>query len=238
MPDTKKKTKQPADAGEIPFPTAESYGKDPVAIPGTDILKDAVSLNDAYDFVKMKKRLAKKLDPKRYEHSMGVAYTAASLAMAYGEDMIKAYTAGVLHDCAKCLDDVERDECCKKYNVELTQIEKDHPFLIHAKLGAVLAKEKYGVEDPEILSAIRWHTTGRPDMTMLEAIIFSADFIEPNRKPLICLPKIRSIIFSDMDMALCLILEQTLVHLEHKGQAIDEYSMQAAEYYRNKINAR
>ena len=99
-------------------------------------------------------------------------------------------------------------------------------------------KEKYGVEDPEILSAIRWHTTGRPDMTMLEAIIFSADFIEPNRKPLICLPKIRSIIFSDMDMALCLILEQTLVHLEHKGQAIDEYSKQAAEYYRKKINER
>ena len=92
MADTKKEPKSTALVSDIPFLTAESYGKDPAAIPGTDILKDTIPLNDAYDFVKMKKRLAKKLDPKRYEHSMGVAYTAAALAMAYGEDMIKAYT--------------------------------------------------------------------------------------------------------------------------------------------------
>lgn len=217
---------------DIILPTKESYGKDPLALPGTDILKDAPSLNDSYDFVKIKKKLAKKLDAKRYEHSMGVAYTAAALAMAHGGDMIKAYTAGVLHDCAKCLEDKERDELCKKYNVELTKTEIEHPYLIHAKLGAVLAKEKYGVDDVEIASAIRYHTTGRPDMTLLEKIIFSADFIEPGRKPLLCLPLIRSIIFTDLDRAVYLILKQTLIHLEHKGQTIDENSQFACDFYR------
>ena len=123
-----------------------------------------VDLNSAYDFEKIKKRLAKKLDAHRYEHSIGVAYTAAALAMAHDEDMIKAYTAGLLHDCAKCLDEEERERACRKYKVELTEMEKEFPFLIHSKLGAVLAKEKYGIEDPEILSSIRYHTTGKPEI--------------------------------------------------------------------------
>ncbi len=189
-------------------------------------------LNSAYDFDKIKKRLSKKLDAHRYEHSIGVAYTAAALAMAHDEDMVKAYTAGLLHDCAKCLDEEERERACKKYKVELTQMETDYPFLIHSKLGAVLAREKYGIEDPDILSAIRYHTTGKAEMTKLEAIIFSADFIEPHRKPLQCLPVIRKTIYTDLEKAVYLILKQTLIHLEHKGQPVDENSKSAIEYYK------
>ena len=190
------------------------------------------SQNEIYDFDRMKSRLAKKIDPKRYEHSMGVAYTGAALAMAHDADIIKAYTAGVLHDCAKCLEDEKREALCSKYKVELTDMEKKHPFLIHAKLGAVLAKEKYGVKDEEILSAIRYHTTGKPEMTTLEAIVFSADFIEPGRKPLECLPLIRKVIYTDLDRAVYLILKHTLIHLKHKRQAIDENSVAAYEYYK------
>ena len=188
------------------------------------------------------KKLRKKLDEHRYIHSIGVAHTAVSLMMAHGHtetcpdkglyEINMAYTAGLLHDCAKCLDDEERDRLCKKYQVELTQMEKEHPFLIHAKLGAVLAKEKYGVTDPQILSAIRFHTTGKPEMTTLEAIIFSADFIEPNRKMLDCLPAIRTEIYRDLPKAIHMILKQTLVHLEHRNQPVDENSLRAIEYYK------
>ena len=199
-------------------------------------------LSEKYTEEEILKKLRKKLDEHRYIHSIGVAHTAVSLMMAHGHAMASedkglreinmAYTAGLLHDCAKCLDEDERDSLCKKYDVELTQMEKDHPFLIHAKLGAVLAKEKYGVTDFQILSAIRYHTTGQPNMTLLEAIIFSADFIEPNRKMLDCLPAIRTEIYRDLPKAVYMILKQTLVHLEHRDQPVDENSLKAIEFYK------
>ena len=193
---------------------------------------------DKFNDEELRAVLRKKLDAARYEHSLGVAYTACSLFLAHGhgstEELSRAYTAGLLHDCAKCLDEEKRDKLIKKYNVELTEIEKKHPFLIHAKLGAVLARVKYGVSDEEILSAIRWHTTGCVNMSFLEAVIFSADFIEPNRKQLPCYEEIRPLIYKNMDKAVKLILEHTLEHLENKGQAIDEHTLEAYEYY-NKL---
>ena len=199
-------------------------------------------LSEKYTEEEILKKLRKKLDERRYIHSIGVAHTAVSLMMAHGHAQVAedkgineirlAYTAGLLHDCAKCLEEDERDRLCQKYNVELTQMEIDHPFLIHAKLGAVLAKEKYGVTDPQILSAIRYHTTGYPNMTLLEACVFAADFIEPNRKMLDCLPEIRTVIYRDLPKAIYLILKQTLVHLEHRNQPVDENSLKAIEFYK------
>ena len=127
---------------------------------------------DKYDFRKIRKKLKDSLSKSRFEHTLGVEFTAASMAMKFGADIDRTELAGLLHDCAKCIDDEEKLEECKKYNVQLTTIEKRNPFLIHSKLGAVYAREKYGVDDEEVLSAIRCHTTGKPDMTLLEKIIF------------------------------------------------------------------
>lgn len=184
-----------------------------------------------YDYKTIKKAMSKQLDAKRYAHTIGVAYTAASLAMRYGADIEKAYLAGLLHDCAKCIETDEKLALCKKYKVNLTQFETDNPFLIHAKLGSCLAEKKYGVEDPEILSAIRYHTTGKPQMSLMEKIVFSADYIEPGRKIISGLEEIRKIIFIDLDRAVCLILEGTMRHLKNKEQPIDELSIEAYEYY-------
>ena len=199
-------------------------------------------LSEKYTEEELLKKLRKKLDERRYIHSIGVAHTAVSLMMAHGSaqrsedkglfELQAAYTAGLLHDCAKCLEEEERDRLCKKYKVELSPMEQEHPFLIHAKLGAVLAKEKYGVTDPQILSAIRYHTTGKAYMTLLEAIIFSADFIEPNRKMLDCLPEIRTEIYKDLPKAVYMILKQTMIHLELREQPVDEHSLEALEYYK------
>ena len=136
---------------------------------------------EQYDLWKLDKKLQKEVDEDRYHHTLGVMFTAASMAMVWGEDLEKARVAGLLHDCAKCIPNKKKITMCEKNKIEITEFERNNPFLIHAKLGAFLAKDKYKVEDPEILSAIIWHTTGKEDMTLLEKIIYIADYIEPAR---------------------------------------------------------
>lgn len=180
----------------------------------------------------IKKELIKQLDEKRYEHTIGVADTAAALAMKYGINLKSAYYAGLLHDCAKCYNEKKRTRLCKKYNFEITPAFEASPSLIHAPLGAILAKEKYGVTSEEILNAIRWHTTGKPAMTTLEMIIFAADYIEPNRKMIPGLPEIREIIFDDLETAVYYILRDTLSHLASKLQVVDSTTEEAFAYYK------
>ena len=109
---------------------------------------------EQYDLWKLDKKLQKEVDEDRYHHTLGVMFTAASMAMVWGEDLEKARVAGLLHDCAKCIPNKKKITMCEKNKIEITEFERNNPFLIHAKLGAFLAKDKYNVEDPEILSAI------------------------------------------------------------------------------------
>ena len=122
------------------------------------------------------------LDEERLLHSLGCAQEAAMLAERYGLDSKKAYVAGLLHDCAKCLSKETLQNLAK--NVELQDGEFENLKVLHAPVSAYLAKEEFGVDDEEILSAIRWHTLGRNDMTLFEKIIFLADKIEPNTRDL------------------------------------------------------
>ena len=100
---------------------------------------------------KISKKLMKELDEDRYRHTQGVMYTSAALAMRYGADLKKALLAGLLHDCAKCIPGHTKIKMCEKYNLEISEIERKNPSLLHAKLGAYLAKDKYDIEDEEIL---------------------------------------------------------------------------------------
>ena len=134
------------------------------------------------DLKKIRKAMEKELDPKRYEHTLGVAYTAASLAMCYGADLNSALIAGMLHDCAKCLSNEKKISICKKHDLPINPAEEKNPFLLHAKVGSYLASKKYGVTDPDILNAILNHTTGRPDMSLLEKTLFVADYISADRE--------------------------------------------------------
>ena len=151
------------------------------------------------DLEKIRGELKKQLKKERYIHTIGVMYTAASMAMRYGEDIEKAMTAGLLHDCGKFAPAGEQIRLCKKYGLSLKESEVEMPALIHAKLGAYLAKETYKVCDGEILNAILYHTTGRPDMTMLEKIVFLADYIEPGRKMIPGLSDVRSLAFTNIN---------------------------------------
>ena len=136
-------------------------------------------MNDQIPY--FRQRLQEKLPPMRYEHSLGVAYTAMALAMRYEYDLDRAEVAGLLHDCAKYYSDGEIIKKCRKHEIPLSEAEIQAPAVLHAKYGAWMAQHRYGVSDPEILSAIRWHTTGKAEMSLLDKIIYIADYIEPRR---------------------------------------------------------
>lgn len=183
----------------------------------------------------IKKAIKKTQDKKRFYHTLGVAYTATALAMKYQIDLKTAELAGLLHDCAKCLSHEEKIEICVKNGIEMTEVEKRNPFLLHAKVGSFLARTEYGVEDQDILNAILNHTTGRPDMSLLEKIIFIADYIEPGRDQAPNLEAIRKSAFEDIDRTLLWILEDTLAYLHSGGGETDPMTQKTYDYYKERI---
>lgn len=182
---------------------------------------------------KLRKEMAKIQDGKRYEHTLGVAYTAANLAACHGEDIDQALVAGLLHDCAKCLSDKKLLSICEKQKLPVNPQEEKKPSLLHAKVGSYLAHKEYHIEDQDILNAIHNHTTGRPGMSLLEKIIFVADYMEPGRKQAPRLEKIRKTAFTDLDHAMLMILEDTLLYLQNSGSVIDQTTRETYEYYKN-----
>ena len=183
----------------------------------------------------IKADLKEKLPKKRYEHTLGVAYTAAALAMCYGEDILKAELAGILHDVAKAKKSLELKDDMKGYIDPYTDgdyvalIADKAPQILHAIYAPYLAKRDYRIEDKDILSAIRWHTTGKKDMTMLEKIVFVADYIEPNRKKLPDLDRIRTLSFHDISEAVKVIAKSTIEYLGSQGMYIDKFTYELSD---------
>ena len=184
---------------------------------------------------KILKKLQKELDAERYQHTLGVMYTAASLAMCHGENIEHALIAGALHDCAKCIPGREKIKLCKKYNLEVTPVEEKNPSLLHAKLGAYLALKKYDIVDQDILNSIKSHTTGRPEMTLLEKIIYIADYMEPGRTELPNMAEVRTLAFKNIDDCLYRILEDSLVYLKSRDLPIDIMSEKSYNYYKQEL---
>lgn len=122
------------------------------------------------------------LDEERLLHSLGSAHCAAELAKKFGLDEKKAYIAGLLHDCAKCIDKDKMHQLAKK--IDLDECERNNFKVVHAPVSAYLAENEFGIKDKEILSAIRLHTVGRVNMSLFEKIIYLADKIEPNTRDL------------------------------------------------------
>ena len=185
-----------------------------------------------YDFIKMQKKLVKYLDEDRFAHTLGVMYTCASLAMVHGYDLEDAQVAGLLHDCAKCIPNKKKLKLCSQHNISVTAFEEEHPFLLHAKLGAYIARKKYDITDEEILSSITYHTTGRREMSLLEKIVYIADYIEPMRNKAPNLDKIRKLAFQDLDECLYEILKDTLEYLDENPQNVDDTTKEAFSYYK------
>lgn len=183
------------------------------------------------DIQQLRECMKQVLSPSRYLHSIGVEEVARDMAVMYGYEEEKAAIAGILHDCAKYLTDAQLLEQCEFYRLEVRDVEKECPFLLHGKVGAVFAREKYGILEEEILNAIVYHTTGRPNMTLPEKIIFTADYIEPYRRPLPRIEEIRRTAYTDLDHGVLMILENMLNYLRETDSVIDQMTEDTLSYY-------
>ncbi|KGM97930.1 phosphohydrolase [Clostridium novyi A str. 4552] len=174
--------------------------------------------------------LKNNLKPKRFNHSMGVRDTAVKLAKIYGEDINKARISGLIHDCAKYVKDKEMIEIYEEHGNIVDEVEKNMPAILHGKVGSYVAKEVMGVEDKDILNAIAYHTTGRVNMSLLEKIIYIADYIEPLRD-FPGVDNLRDIAFGgDLDKALILSFNNTIKYVIEGNQLLHKDTIEARNY--------
>ena len=172
------------------------------------------------------------LDPRRIPHVLGTEETAAALALRWGADEESARRAALLHDCTKKFDKELQLALCRQYSIEPDAAERREGKLLHAITGAAVAYADFGVSG-EVRDAIRWHTTGKADMTLLEKIIYLADYIEPTRD--FCdLTELRRLAFEDLDGALLLGFTMAVEDLAKKGMPVHPNSVLARDYLKGK----
>ncbi len=189
------------------------YGEDFRGLPDAELAAVSLSLHDE----------------KRRPHAQGVSDTAAELAVFWGEDERIARRAGILHDVTKALGADEQLHLCDFWGIALTDSERENPKLLHALTAAAAAERVFG-ECPEAVTAIRWHTTGRPAMTTLEKILYLADYMEPHRD-FPGVERLRQLTWEDLDAATWLGLETTYQYLYTTGRTVDPVSRDARRYY-------
>lgn len=168
------------------------------------------------------------LNPNRVRHVLGCRDTAVALAKRWGADVTDAARAGILHDITKAIDGPLQLTLCDAYGKLLDDFSKRYPRTLHALTGSMVAQRIFG-ENPAVVSAIESHTTGKANMTLLEKIIYVADYMEPNRD-FPGVEKLRELAFADLDGALKLGLEMTLEHLKAQGAEVSPASRSALDW--------
>ena len=173
------------------------------------------------------------LKESRYRHSLGVEKMAVKLADIYGADADKAAFTGRYHDIAKCFDEKTMDENIKRYSLDESLL--GNPALAHSKVGAAILEHEFGVTDEDILNAVKYHTTARKDMSLLEQITYVADVVEENRT----YPDLKyyqDLAAKDLDQCTLEILEYTISDLTDKYRQIDKDTLRAYNYIKHKLS--
>ncbi len=177
---------------------------------------------------RLEKVVVSLLNPNRVNHVLGCRDTAVRLAERWGADVTDAARAGLLHDITKALDGPLQLTLCSRYGKILSDFSKKYPKTLHALTGSLVAERIFG-ENARVVAAICHHTTGRADMTVLEKIIYVADYMEPCRD-FPGVDRLRELADSNLDAALKMGLEMTLAHLARQGAEVSPASRQALEY--------
>jgi len=173
--------------------------------------------------------LKENLSENRYKHSLSVRDTASLLAIKYGEDEFKARLAGLVHDCAKNMEPKEMMEIIYKSGYNVDVVCKNNPELLHGLAGAIRAKELMGIYDEDILNSVTYHTTGRKGMSLLEKIIYIADYVEPLRS-FPGVDKLRETVSKDLDEGLLLSFNNTINYVISLGQLLHMDTIEARNY--------
>ena len=168
---------------------------------------------------------------KRVPHIRGTEEEAMRLAKHWGADVTIAQRAAILHDCTKYLELEPHLELCRKYGVELDELEQRAVKLLHSKTGACIAKYIFGEPD-EVYDAIFWHTTGKADMTLMEKILYMADYIEPNRD-FEGVEEMRRLAYTDLDKAMLTGIEMTIEDMRERGNPIHHNTQEAQAWFRD-----
>ena len=169
---------------------------------------------------------------KRIAHVQGTEEEAARLARRWGADEEKARRSAILHDCTKYLTMEEQLQLCAKYGIVLDDLERQAVKLLHAKTGACVARDVYGVSD-DMYSAIFWHTTGKADMTLLEKILYIADYMEPTRD-FPGVERLRKLAYEDLDAAVCLGCEMSIEEMHQRGLPVHPNTVKARDWLRSR----
>ena len=175
------------------------------------------------------------LKESRYRHSLGVEKMAVKLAELHGGDVEKAAFAGRYHDIAKCFDNETMDAHIIRYDLPRELLGNN--ALAHSKVAAAILEHEFGVRDQEVLDAVRYHTTCRKDMTLLDEIVYVADVVEDNRT-YSDLEYYQQLAYRDLDQACLEIIEYTIGDLRQKGRKLDKDTAEAKEFILNKINCK
>jgi predicted HD superfamily hydrolase involved in NAD metabolism len=177
-------------------------------------------------YTKLRKEVKPLITKKRMKHSEGVVDAAEKMAQIFDVDVEKARIAAILHDCAKNFSKKELIKEAKRFNLKVDSMEMAEPQLLHGPVGAIVARERFGVVDEEILNAIRYHTTGRRGMSKLEKIIYVSDFTEPSRN----FPGIeilRKLSGENLDEATLLALNNTVMYVISIGSVLHPRTIEA-----------
>ena len=182
------------------------------------------------NYKEIEKVLKEMLPERRLEHSLNVSKCAVKLSEVYKCDKEKAEIAGLVHDCAKYFTDEQIEDCVRKFNIELDPLEVNNLALSHSVIGSYVAKEVFNIDDEEIINAIKYHTTGRENMSLLEKIIYMADLIEEGRKfPRV--EELRELTFSGkLEEALILSFNNTIKFVIDNNQLIHPRTVSARNY--------
>lgn len=173
--------------------------------------------------------LKENLKESRYEHTLGVVNTAKALAKINGVEEEKAELAALIHDSAKNMHINSMKKMLEENFEQIDYIEEKTPQLLHGKVAAIIGKNIMGIEDEEILSAAAYHTTGKGNMTLLEKIIYIADYIEPNRVyPGV--EELRKLTFEDLDKGVIVGLNNTINYILKQGGLIHPNTIEARNY--------
>ena len=172
------------------------------------------------------------LKPSRVAHVLGCRDTAVALAQRWGADVTDAARAGLLHDVTKALNAEAQLTLVEEYGIILDDFHRRYPKTLHALTGSLVAEHLFG-ENDAVVAAVRYHTTGKADMNLLEKIIYVADYMEPNRD-FPGVEKLRELAFSDLDAALKLGLTMTLELLNQQGNEVSPESAEALAWLNRK----
>ena len=176
--------------------------------------------------VEIEKYLKSKLTPERYTHVLSVRELALDLAKKYGADLRQVNLAVLLHDCAKWMRTSEQYETAANHGIQLDEIELHNPSLLHALIGVEFAVSHFDVDNPEILNAIRIHTTGSGKMTLIDKILYVADFAEPKRNHVEA-HSVRELAYQDLNKAVFEVSRYKIEHLLAKGVLIHPHTIDA-----------